>query len=290
MIYLVVYLQRMVKMKKVLILLSVLIFGLAAFAEPNTDAILQYNQGLDHYKLGQYDKALVSFRKAIDLDPDYVDAYYNLGSILEYLQQYDAALVVFKQIIVRKPEDYDAVYKAAWLSTQLGDYAKAKTYLGIIPADSERFKDAQELAAQLKVVLNSAPNTDVKPKSDAIKQDNAIYQNIAGPTGITTDFKGNIYVAGYTDNSVLKITPDGKRIVFVKDPRISGPIGLACDKLGNVYIANYNKNNVLKVSTLGQISVLINNVSKPYYLYLDGNLLFISSQGTNSVIKYKIGN
>lgn len=278
------------RMKKLFILLFVLILGSSVLAEPSTDAILQYNEGLDFYKIGQYDKALVNFRKAIDLDPDYVDAYYNLGSVLEYLQQYDAALVVFKQIIVRKPEDYDAVYKAAWLSTQLGDYKKAKTYLGIIPTDSDRFKDAQELASQLKVVLNSAPTEEIKPKSDAMKQTNTIYQNIAGPTGITTDFKGNIYVAGYTDNSILKITPDGKRVVFVKDPRISGPIGLACDKLGNVYIANYNKNNVLKVSTLGQISVLISNVLKPYYLYLDGNLLFISSQGTNSVVKYNLGN
>jgi tetratricopeptide (TPR) repeat protein len=43
-----------------------------------------------------------AFRRAIELDPNYIDAYYNLGLILEYLKQDEKALDVFKQIIVRK--------------------------------------------------------------------------------------------------------------------------------------------------------------------------------------------
>ena len=112
-------------MKKTIILLAIIISmavnaNCANAAEVNTEAILQYNQGIDFYKTGQYDDAISSFRSAITLDPNYIDAYYNLGLVLEYLQQYDAALTVFKQIIVRKPEDYDSVYKAAWISVQLG--------------------------------------------------------------------------------------------------------------------------------------------------------------------------
>src|SRR5574344_163924 len=119
-------------MKKIILLISLIIsiYGISANIANavNVDAVLQYNQGVDFYKIGQYDKALTAFRKAISLDPDYIDAYYNLGSVLEYMQQYDAALVVFKQIIVRRPQDYESIYKAAWLSTQLGNYAKAKEY------------------------------------------------------------------------------------------------------------------------------------------------------------------
>ena len=33
----------------------------------------------------QLQDAIVSFRKAMALDPTFVDAYYNLGSIYEYL-------------------------------------------------------------------------------------------------------------------------------------------------------------------------------------------------------------
>lgn len=272
-------------MKKIFVLLSILIFtSVAGFAAPiNTEAMLQYNQGIDFYKIGQYDKSIDSFRAAIKLDSNYIDAYYNLGSVLEYLQQYDAALAVFKQIIVRKPEDYDSVYKAAWLSYKLGEPQKARTYLSIIPPTSVRYKDGQILLAQLP----AAPIV-VAPPKPRVSQTTGLYQGIAAPTGVTTDREGNVYVAEFNSNTIMKITPDEKKMVFVKDPQISGPIGLATDKNKNIYIANYNKDNVLKVSAYGEVTPLISNVKKPYYLYIDGNMLFISCQGSDSVLRYKL--
>lgn len=286
-------------MKKIFILFTVLFFALAPVnaATINTEAMLQYNQGIDYYKIGQYDAAIDCFRTAIRIDPNYIDAYYNLGSVLEYMQQYDSALAVFKQIIVRKPDDYDSVYKAAWLSYKMGEDQKAKTYLSIIPPNSPRGKDAQALAAQLNYVIPvPAPKKTVSdgtksvelPPKPKISQTSGIYQNVAAPTGIATDTDGNVYIAEYNNNSIVKITPDDKKIVFVKDPKISGPIGLVRDKSGNFYVANYNKNNVLKISPLGEITVLISNVQKPYGLHIDGKILFISCQGSNSVLRYKL--
>lgn len=276
-------------MKKIFILLAIFILSTMTLnaAEVNTDAMLQYNRGIDCYKIGQYDEAIGAFRTAIRLDPNYIDAYYNLGSVLEYLQQYDAALAVFKQIIVRKPDDYDSVYKAAWLSYKLGENQKAKTYLTIIPPTSARGQDAQALATQLNYSLTAQKPVVSKPKS-ALAQTNGIYQNISAPTGITTDKEGNVYVAEFNNNNIIKITPDEKKIVYVKDTKINGPIGLAFDKSKNMYIANYNKDNVLKVSDLGEVSVLISNVKKPYYLYIEGNILFVSCQGSDSVLRYKL--
>lgn len=297
-------------MKKIFITFIFTIMFLTApqinAAEVSTEAMLQYNQGIDYYKVGQYDQAITCFRSAINIDPNYIDAYYNLGTTLEYLQQYDAALVVFKQIIVRKPDDYDSVYKAAWLSVKLGENQKAKTYLSIIPPTSTRAKDAQELAKQLNLaqgsqipqhnsIITSEPITpavstkvvslQAKP---AVSQTSGIYENLAAPTGITSDNDGNIYVAEYNNNSIIKITPDGKKIVYIKDTKISGPIGLALDKSKNIYIANYNKDNVLKVSPLGEVLPIISNVKKPYCLYIVGNVLLISCQGSDSVLRYKL--
>ncbi len=105
---------------------------------------------------------------------------------------------------------------------------------------------------------------------------------------MVTDKNGNLYVAGFSDNAIVKISPDGNRRLFVKDSRINGPIGLEIDSAGNIYVANYNANNVLKISSNGSISVLIANVQKPYCLHIDGDLLFISAQGSNSVVRYKL--
>ena len=108
------------------------------------------------------------------------------------------------------------------------------------------------------------------------------------PTGITTDSDGNIYVATFSDNSIIKITPDGKRQVFIKSPKIDGPISLASDSLGNIYVSNYNANNVLKITTQGIIEVLVEKLDKPYGLHVEGNMLFITCQGSNSVLRQKI--
>ena len=278
------------KFKTILTALSIVLLLSTANANADnmTEAKLQYNKGIDFYKIGQYDRSMECFRKAIELDPDYIDAYYNLGSILDYLGQDEAALTVFKQIIVRKPTDYDSVYKAAELSKKLGQIEKAKSFLSIIPAGTYVNPKAYQLARELNTDLHTLQyqnNIKEQPKQP---QTNGVYENIPSPTGITTDKSGNLFVAGFSDNIIFKITPEGNRVIFLKDKRLNGPIGIINDEAGNLYIANYNADNVLKVTSTGQVSVLIENVLKPYGLYISNGTLFISSQGSNAVIRYKL--
>ena len=288
-------------MKKILILTCLLalstgmVFGEAPTvsqpAPPTTEAKLEYNLGVDFYKVGKYELAMASFRKAIELDPNYIDAYYNLGSILEFLKQDDAALTVFKQIIVRKPDDYEALYKAAKLSQKLGMPEDAQSYLSLIPPSSPMYRKGQEVASLLKTDMQTIKQgaTDQKVQEEHPYYDNSsVYENILSPTGITTDKNGNVYVAGFSDNSIYKITPTGQRVIFLKDSRLNGPIGMVSDAAGNIYVANYNNNNVLKVNPTGGVVVLIGNIQKPYGLHIDGNMLFISSQGSNSIVRYKL--
>lgn len=284
-------------MKKLLVTLCILSCscGLCSFADdfytPSTEAKLQYNQGVDFYKVNQYDRAMASFRQAIKIDPNYIDAYYNLGTILEYLKQNDEALSVFKQIIVRNPEDYESVYKAADLSAKTGQIEKAKSYLSLIPPESTVYSKAQELANSMNTDMQTIKAQEynlAKQDVHKIEQTNGMYNNIVSPTGVTTDSQGNLYVACFSDSMIYKITPDGKRIVYIKDSRINGPIALASDKDGNIYVSNYNSNNVVKVSPTGAISTQISNVQKPYGLHVSDGMLFISSQGSNSVLRYKL--
>ncbi|MDE6138152.1 MAG: tetratricopeptide repeat protein [Candidatus Gastranaerophilales bacterium] len=278
---------------KALIVLSILINTTsAATASIATDAKLQYNKGIDYYQLGQFEESASCFQKAIELDPNYIDAYYNLGSILEYLKQDEAALAVFKQIILRKPDDYESVYKAALLSKKVGEFEKAKMYLTLIPTDSLIGARAKQLADSMGTDIQTAKAEQSQPNSyqEANPQNNSdgMYNDIASPTGIVTDKNGNLYVAGFSDNTIYKIGADNKKIVYIKSEKIDGPIGLAIDTPGNIYIANYNKNNILKVDKNGAITELIENVQNPYCMYITGDLLFISSQGSNSVIRYKL--
>lgn len=279
-------------MKKLLITLILIISaaGYTFAAEMSTQAKLQYNQGVDYYKLGQYDKAITCFREAIAIEPDYIDAYYNLGSILEFVKQNDAALTVFKQIIVRKPADYESVYKAAAISAKLGQTENAKQYLSIIPSSSMVYSKALRLANSLQTDMQTIKQ-EQKAAAEAAKpitQTNGTYNDLGSPTGITADSRGNLYVAGFSDNAIYRIGPDGTKKLFLKDDRIKGPIGLATDAQDNIYVANYNSDNIMKISSKAAVSIFISEVKKPYCIYIKDNMLFVSSQGTNSVMRYKL--
>jgi len=275
-------------LKKILlsVCVSLLMLTSTYAMEVPSDAKLDYNQGIDYYKLGMYERAIESFRSAIRLCPDYIDAYYNLGTILEYLNQNAEALSVFKQLYLRNPNDYEVVYKLASLSAKLEDYKKAGEYISIIPPSCAYYSKGQEIAEKIKM-KTVLPEPKLNPPSKIATQTGA-YENVLSPTGITTDSNGNIYVATFSDNSIIKITPDNKRVVFYKSELISGPISLASDSIGNIYVSNYNTNNVLKITPQGNASVLVDRLNKPYGLHIDGDMLFISCQGSNSIYRQKI--
>lgn len=277
------------KKKLLIVLLGILLLSSTAFARCEEavipmDAKLEYNNALDMYKLGKYEEAIACFRTAIRLYPDFIDAYYNLGSILDYLNQGDEAIYVLKQIISRKQDDYEAAYKIAQISIKLGDKRTASEYLALIPATSEFYIQGKELMMK----HNLTQTTPAGKTKSKIPQNSSMYLNISSPTGISTDSDGNVYIASFSDNAIIKVTPDNKRMIFFKNSILKGPIAIANDSLGNMYIANYNANNILKISKNGHAEVFIQNAPKPYAVHVGGNMLFVSCQGSNAVIRKRL--
>ena len=277
------------KKKLLIVLLGILLLSSTAFARTEEavipmDAKLEYNNALDMYKLGKYEEAIACFRTAIRLYPDFIDAYYNLGSILDYLNQSDEAIYVLKQIISRKQDDYEAAYKIAQISVKLGDKRTASEYLALIPATSEFYIQGKELMMK----HNLTQTTPAGKTKSKIPQNSSMYLNISSPTGISTDSDGNVYIASFSDNAIIKVTPDNKRMIFFKNSILKGPIAIANDSLGNMYIANYNANNILKISKNGHAEVFIQNAPKPYAVHVGGNMLFVSCQGSNAVIRKRL--
>lgn len=270
-------------------ILGLLLLSTPAFSEEKeavipVDAKLEYNNGLDMYKLGKYEEAIACFRTAIRLYPDYIDAYYNLGSILDYLNQGDEAIYVLKQIMTRKPDDDEAAFKIAKIAVKLGDRLTASQYIAMIPTSSEYYIQGKELMMK-HGLQHAAPPNKTKFKGP---QQSGGYLNVTSPTGITTDSEGNVYIASFSENAIIKVTPDNKRIIYFKNSMLKGPISIASDSEGNMYIANFNANNVLKLSKFGKAEVFISNAAKPYSVHVGGNMLFVSCQGSNSVIRKRI--
>lgn len=62
----------------ILVILVLLISFLQLLSQTNEEeAEKHFNLGIDYYEQRLYDKAIESFQNAININPDYADAYYN---------------------------------------------------------------------------------------------------------------------------------------------------------------------------------------------------------------------
>ena len=68
------------------------------------DAEVFYNRGKELFASGQFDEALENFNRAIELKPDYFEAYTNCGVVLSGSGQFDKAIENFNEAIRLKPD------------------------------------------------------------------------------------------------------------------------------------------------------------------------------------------
>ncbi len=108
------------------VLALTLVLAVAAslwFAAPVMDtAVSANNQGLDYNNEGEYDKAIIAFTKAIELDPELAFAYNNRGWAYIELGQYEQAIADCTKAIELDPELALAYNNRGWAYIELGQY------------------------------------------------------------------------------------------------------------------------------------------------------------------------
>ena len=257
-------------------------------AEYNLEAVKLYNMGLEQNRTGAYLAAIDYFKEAIEIQPDFYDAYYNAALVYDYLGDYSNAIIYLDGILKNVPEDSASAYKLAQIYYKKGELEKAKEYLDKIAPTAKEYEKAAQLLERIK--------TETKARSqyggrEIAKPAFALDKRISGinsPSGITTDASGQVYVASFSDNAIFKIMPNGVHQLYAKNPKINGPIGIAMDNKNNMYVANYNKNNILKISKYGEVSEFVKFCDKPYSVHVKDNILYVSEQGSNSLFTRKL--
>ncbi|NKQ38425.1 MAG: tetratricopeptide repeat protein, partial [Methanosarcinales archaeon] len=73
-------------------------------------ATYYFEIGNIYYKLSKYDEALMFFNKAIEINPDDAEAWYNKGVVLGELNRPDEELKAYNKAIEIKPDDAEAWY------------------------------------------------------------------------------------------------------------------------------------------------------------------------------------
>jgi polysaccharide export outer membrane protein len=92
-------------------------------ASPNSDARDEakrvYKAGVKYGRAGLFKQAADSFEKALKLNPDYADAHLSLGHAYYDLQQWDQAIISLRRGLELKPKDKDSQRRLAYARTML---------------------------------------------------------------------------------------------------------------------------------------------------------------------------
>ncbi|MBN2548478.1 MAG: tetratricopeptide repeat protein [Anaerolineales bacterium] len=92
-------------------------------------ARLQYLVGLNMRKQGQLDAAVHHMSQAIQLAPEVLDAYLELGQIHQERREYKQALKVYQRAMSVAPKDFRPYYQSGQVLKDSKDYLAAETML-----------------------------------------------------------------------------------------------------------------------------------------------------------------
>lgn len=95
------------------------------------DASAHYNLGLIHQNRGELDQARERFERALQIDPEEIDASYQLGRIARQQKRYADAIQNFEHVVVRNPahSQHEVWREVAATYIAAGQFEDARTAL-----------------------------------------------------------------------------------------------------------------------------------------------------------------
>ncbi|MFH1563636.1 MAG: tetratricopeptide repeat protein [Nitrospirota bacterium] len=211
-------------MNKLLIFLTIILIPGITLAErydPLQGRVDEYlKQAFSLYNGAEFDEAICLYKKALDIKPDFAQAWYWLGKSYYRAGQMDQFFSAWNRFIKLSKEDTSEIKR------------KMKMYLEI-PASSNIYESLDTI--------------------DADKIEESTFYNPAG-TGI--DSEDNLYICSFGSNAILKFSSLGNYLgQFGQKETLNKPYGIALDMEDNIYVTDSGNHQVQKFDSNGNFLI-----------------------------------
>ncbi|MBI5599623.1 MAG: tetratricopeptide repeat protein [Deltaproteobacteria bacterium] len=118
-----------------------------------TPDIAHYNLGAAYYGKGDFARAAESFKKTVEIDPQYAAAYNNLGQSYDRINRLDEAVEAYRKAVSIEPLYTNAYYNLGTVLIRKKDRKEAlKAFTRVIELapESDKAKSAREYVDLLK--------------------------------------------------------------------------------------------------------------------------------------------
>ena len=214
--------------KKTLILIGIissLALTTPAFCEIDQEtlekATTYYNDAIDLYKQDNVDKSINYFQKALDLNPEFYEAHYNLSQILMSVNRNDEAIKSLEEIAKLKPNDSENLYNLGKVYYKKGYLQKSYENLKKIAVNDAQYDSAKLLISKIEARQNEL-NLEEKINQHHIvvdiqgKAQSVELGEFQAPSGVVADDSGNIYLASFLENRIYKISSFGQKSLLTR--------------------------------------------------------------------------
>ncbi len=99
------------------------VMAVYTFTAPQEEKLV--NKGIELYRQGKIEEAIQAYKEALEINPSYIYAYYNIGLAYVAQEKLLLALENFQEVIKRKPGEIYSLYYIGYINSRLGSYQPA---------------------------------------------------------------------------------------------------------------------------------------------------------------------
>jgi Flp pilus assembly protein TadD len=181
-----------------------------------------FDEGVALSRAGKYDESVESFNKALALNPNCQDCYYNIGFAYAQKKDYDKAEENYKKALGVKADYVEAynglanIYNAQRKFDQAAEASAKASQLSAAAPGALQGGNADALYNEGVILWNGGKIPDAKAKFQAAIAANPNHAESHYQLGMSLVNEGKLKEAGEEFNTYLKLTPEGPNAATAK--------------------------------------------------------------------------